>query len=196
MEEKKAIHFDSPEAATYRTDVKGWVSSKGRFFGTDERTARYDGSTERTCDGCGAIYPTQSYCSACQHRRRQDKFNSFPVEKWDGETPLVIFDDDRFFFDEDDLMDYMADSEDPRSLQLCKCKPGYLRQIEPGDWADDLPEDHELPDAVQESLDSLNAAIKSAGPVAWWEDDIAVDVSDWIERVERAKQARIDGGVA
>lgn len=40
MSDKSVIMFDSPEAATYRTDIKGWVSRDGRYYGEDERGAR------------------------------------------------------------------------------------------------------------------------------------------------------------
>ncbi|MDV3537947.1 hypothetical protein CMU94_02270 [Elizabethkingia anophelis] len=33
MKEEKIIMYDSPEAAIYRKNIEGWVSSNGRFFG-------------------------------------------------------------------------------------------------------------------------------------------------------------------
>ena len=43
---KQIILPESPEAASVQT-VTGWVSRTGRYWGNDERMARYDGSTHR-----------------------------------------------------------------------------------------------------------------------------------------------------
>ena len=49
MAEKQIIMEDSPEAASIQT-VTGWVSRTGRFWGNDERMARFDGSTHNRRD--------------------------------------------------------------------------------------------------------------------------------------------------
>ena len=41
------IMEESPEAAEYRTDISGWVSCNGNYYGKDERMARYDGATHK-----------------------------------------------------------------------------------------------------------------------------------------------------
>jgi hypothetical protein len=168
--------FDSPEAAQFKP-VEGWVDSHGFFFGNDERTARYSGSTHTKCPDCGEVYATRSWCGPCRRKRDQEKFLSFPIEKWDGETPLCLYNTDTFFFGES-VLDYIADQPEDAPIHLCKCKPGYLSIIDRDNWADDLPEDGELPDAVQVALDALNKAIAEAGPSCWWEDEIAIDVEE------------------
>ena len=40
---EEIVVYNSPEAATYRTDIKGWVSRNGLYCGQDEDLARYKG---------------------------------------------------------------------------------------------------------------------------------------------------------
>ena len=176
MSDEKVIMFDSPEAAQFKP-VEGWVDSHGYFFGNDERTARYSGSTHTKCEACGEVHPTRSRCDRCYREAQQKRFLEFPVEKWDGVTPLCLYGTETYFFGES-VLDFIADLAPDAEVQICKCKPGYLHTLDADDWCDDLPEDGELPDAVQTALDALNAAIKTAEPVCWWEDEIAIDVDD------------------
>lgn len=44
---ERIIMQDSPEAAEYRTNLSGWVSSKGHYFGRDEREREQQGTTAR-----------------------------------------------------------------------------------------------------------------------------------------------------
>jgi hypothetical protein len=176
MPDEKVIMFDSPEAAQFKP-VEGWVDSHGYFFGNDERTARYSGSTHTKCETCGEVHLTRSWCGACHRRKAQERFLSFPVEKWDGVTPTCLYGTETFFFG-DAVLDYVADLAPDEEVQICKCTPGYLSTIDTDHWCDDLPEDGELPDAVQTALDALNEAIKVAEQACWWEDDIAIDVED------------------
>lgn len=182
--EPKVIMFDSPEAAELKT-VTGWVSADGLFFGKDERPARYSGCTHRSCENCvNIVEKGRIRCRSCEEVRRAEKWAKLPIEKYDGETPLCIFDGDEFFFDSGAVMDHVHEEHsDGREIRLAKCKPGYLHQLDYDNWCDDLPEDGELPDAVATAMESLNEAIKAAGPVCWWEDAIAIDAEDLIARL-------------
>lgn len=108
MEEKK-IMYESPEAATFKTGISGWVSANGRFFGNGrdaENMARYDGCTHHIAE-CG--HEAERHwlaCSECRIKKDRERYFSYPVVEWDGSTPIVIFDDDRYFFSEDDLLEY------------------------------------------------------------------------------------------
>jgi hypothetical protein len=175
---------DSTEAAQYKTNLSGWVSRNGHYWGEDEHMARYDGSTHTKCEKCGTVHSNHSYCSPCYKAAKEAKFDALPVEKWDGFTPLCLFDSDRYFFN-DDVLDFIADLPEDAVLRIAKCKPHYLALVTDDNWQDDLPEDGELPEEVAQKLDELNAAIKAAGPVSWFEDKIAIDVDDLRSRVIR-----------
>lgn len=184
------VMYDSTEAASRKT-VEGWVSRKGHFWGTDEHMARYDGCTHRACPECGVVYEIGSYCHPCQAKNRRDKFASFPIEKWDGDTPLCLFDAEYYFFDED-ILDYIADLNPDEEPCICKCKPGYLSLVSDDNWCDDLPEDGELPEAVADAVAALNAVIRAQGPVCWYEDAIAIDVQDLRERLSKKVRVAVE----
>jgi hypothetical protein len=182
MSKETIVMYDSPEAASVQT-VTGWVSRRGHFWRDDEHMARYDGSTHKRCE-CGEVHPHSSWCRACREKKMTEKFFALPVEKWDGETPLCLFDSDKYFFG-DDILDYLAGLSESEEVRICKCKPGYLSLLSEDGWADDLPEDGELPDEVAKAVDALNEVIKAAGPVCWWEDAVAIDVADLRARIAR-----------
>ncbi|MCJ7959105.1 MAG: hypothetical protein MUW57_21840 [Pseudomonas sp.] len=174
--QKPIIMYDAPEAASLQT-VTGWVSADGRFFGADENLARYCGATHRRCDVNPEhqIYAVNSYCAECHQARRQAKFVSMPIKEWAGE-PLVIFDSDQYFFDEDSLRDYLIDSNiDLADLQLCICEPNMPREIDPSDvFSDDLPEDGEIRDEqLFAAFELLNEMIRQSEPLSWSEGEFA-----------------------
>jgi hypothetical protein len=174
--QKPIIMFNSAEAASQKT-VTGWVSADGRFFGQDENLARFCGATHRHCEKNPdhPIYKVRSYCDPCHQESRQAKFAAMPVKEWAGE-PLVIFDGDRYFFDEDSLRDYIIDSDiELADLQLCICEPNMPREIDPSDvFCDDLPEDGEIRDQqLVAAFELLNEMIRQSEPLSWSEGKFA-----------------------
>lgn len=187
--EQKIIMYDSPEAATYKTGLEGWVTTSGQFsgqyWGKDEHMARWSGCTHTVCQ-CGNVHPKVStLCDSCRAKKDAERFDAMPVVEWDEVTPVVVFNDDRYFFDLESVLDYMADLEPNSDLRLCLCGPIRLHYVSEDNWCDDLPEDGELPDAVQAKLDELNAAIKEAGPVSWTEGSQRINMAPlWAQMKE------------
>jgi hypothetical protein len=173
----KPIFPESPEAATFKTGLSGWVDRHGRFCGDDEKTARYFGSTHRKCD-CGAVIEQRSYCKVCSRLKMTARHKEAEKISWDRETPLYSQIHDKYFFDEDELLDFMDECgiKNPDDLELFICNPNYLSQIDSDYWADDLPEDGDLPSDVEALLDTLNAAIRAAEPVSWSQSELAAIV--------------------
>ena len=171
MTDTPIILSTSAEAATYRTDIKGWVSRTGRYFGEDERLARYDGCTHSVCTACGA--PAEKFrirCDACQANRAAEAWEALPLVEWDGETPLCIYPGDSYFFDVDQVRDYAAENDLKVSeLRLALCKPIYAHKLEVEDWADELPEDGDAPEWLEEAISAFNAVIDihRNDPLAW-----------------------------
>ncbi len=171
-EPTKIILSTSDEAATYRTDIKGWVSRAGRYYGEDEDFARYDGCTHRPCEDCGAPTP-KSYirCDACQSKADVARWESLPRVEWDGETPLCEFDGDRYFFGADELYDY-AENEDLRvsEMRLVVCTPRRPQEVDADYWQDDVPEDEELPPWLEDAVEQLNKVIRAHRhePLSWY----------------------------
>jgi hypothetical protein len=179
----EVVLMTSPEAATYRTDIAGWVSRKGHFFGVNEDAARYDGATHRECEDCGKPIPVPGFmvCEACREVRSAKRWEAMPLVDWDGATPLALHDSDRYFFSEDDVREYCDDPNEMNpdgtfpppipieSLHLVLCVPNYAHQIDPQDeYSDVMEEDGELPDDILEAFEALNAALKVCKePISW-----------------------------
>ncbi len=168
MSDPKIVMYDSDEAATHRTNLSGWVSSNGRYWGKDENMARWSGCTHIKCE-CGNVFDKRrTRCDSCQAKIDMEKFYALPMVEWDGTTPVCTFDDDKFFFSDGEVLDYLADlDEETDEVRLVLCKPGKLSCVSEDYWCDDLPEDGELPDEVATKLAELNEAIKNAPTVCW-----------------------------
>lgn len=154
----------------YRTDIKGWVDKDGIFYGKDKKRAIYANITHKTCE-CGEIMPKfYSRCSKCSHTTIVEQYNKLEYKEWDGETPLTLYDDDKFFWGEDEVEEYLEDNElEIEDLMLIICEPNYLWEVESDYWEDILDEDMNLPSEVEKKLEELNKAIRESKPVSWGE---------------------------
>ena len=162
-EKKKIIMYDSDEAATYKTDIKGWVSSDGFFCGDGkqgEQTARYRGSTHTKCE-CGNIIKTRSYnkCETCRNKISFENYTKLPFRKYMGE-PVVDYDGDEYFFSEEQLVDYLYEN-DLTEIDLLFCDENNWQEIEPDYWCDCMIEDGELPLELEKAMEALNEVIRN-----------------------------------
>jgi hypothetical protein len=167
----KVVMFNSDESAKFVTNVSGWVSRNGRFYGNDERTARYDGCTHRPCGNCGE--PTEKswlICPDCREKKDIEKYKSMPKEVWNEEGGLYSDSHDKYFWSWDEVEDYCGDEDiKEEDLRLIICIPQYLPLLDKSDYgSDELPEDHELPDEVIKAIDDFNKIIKEEPPVSWY----------------------------
>lgn len=173
------IFYASDEAAKYRTDIKGWVSRDGKFWGDGdqaEHMARYTGSTHQMCMSCDTIIDKRcTRCTKCfeaikdkQHRERKQL-------KWDMETPLYSEKLDRYFFESQDIENVMGESGFSwQELRLVICDPQKASHIEDDYFSDVMPEDGtDIPDAVQEAMAAFNRAIDESPPMSWTPGDYA-----------------------
>jgi hypothetical protein len=152
--------------------VTGWRSRNGHFYGDNEHLARWDGCTHLICD-CGAeMDRTYTICRACRNKKRLAQYQAMPFKEWDGETPLTLNDDDRYFWSEDDLLEYCEEENiQPEDLRLVICEPNYAWQIDDDYYCDILPEDHTLADAypdLADAIEKVNEMIrKKEKPLSW-----------------------------
>ena len=178
--ETEVILPSDPRAAHYVTDIKGWVSRDGRFYGNDERLARWAGSTHNVCDACGAVTERPwTHCAPCRARSKAERHAKRETKPYNGE-PIYSDAIDKFFFDEDELLDYLADDDAVplNDLQLVFCKPQFAREIDTDIWCDELPDDHEVPGWLTEAVETLNQTIREREePLSWVAGQIAVDVT-------------------
>jgi len=178
-DDKEIILIDAPKAATYRTNIKGWVSHDGFFFGDgkdSEYNARYRGCTHLYCQDCKIPIPKIGY-TVC------DKCRAIRVEKRYFEKELIEYNDkpiysliyDKYFFDVGELHDYIYDEFEYEptisELLLVPCDPIYLRSVDDDYWCDELPEESDntsLPKEVLDALDNLNSVLALQEPISWY----------------------------
>jgi hypothetical protein len=173
----KVIMFNSQEAAQYRTDISGWVSKGGRYFGNDERTARYDGCTHRPCEDCGKpVIKDHLICPGCTSARDKKRYDALLKQVWDGTGMVYSETVDRYFSSMDEVDEYINDEGgDMEGLRLVICVPCYLPPIDEGDYGrDSLVEDGELPDEIIGAIEAFNKVVKGMKPVSWYPGNIAV----------------------
>lgn len=148
------------EEAAHVVTATGWACKTcSRFFGTDQYTpadghgaehmARWCCASSMPCKCGGRIEGGYTICEACRNKQREADWLAKPEIEWDGEFPLAVWDDDRYFFDADALYEYVddiiEDGGNPLGLKLTTCKRADVRQFEMNDFlCDDLPEDETL----------------------------------------------------
>jgi hypothetical protein len=166
MKDEKVIHYDSPEAATYKTDISGWVGADGRFYGKDERAARWGGCTHKKCVECeNYTEKTWTHCEDCRNKKAADRYNELPFREWDGKAPLCIWGSEQYFFTEDDLIEYLYDNElNGCDVQLVLARPIGYSEIDYSYWGDDAHEDWEPPKELVEAVEKVNDLIRELKP--------------------------------
>lgn len=165
----KELIFPDSEKAAKKVTVEGWVSRNGRFYGSDEYIARYDGSTTRHCEKCGK--PTREkyflLCDECRLVKDTETYLSYPEVDWDGETVLYSERLDSFFYEPYDVFDATRSYElTVEDLRLVVCEPEYYRTIDPYEFYSF--EEDMLPKEIVEAFEVLNDAIdKCKEPSTW-----------------------------
>jgi hypothetical protein len=171
MQDQPKIMYHNDEAAQ-KVTVTGWLSRRGHFYGDNEHLARWDGCTHLIC-GCGAeMERSYTSCAACRDKKRLENYEAMPFKEWDGQTPLTLYDDDEYFWEEDGLLDHCEMNEiNPEDLRLVICKPNYAWEIDDDDYRDILAKDHTLADTYPELADDIekvNELIrKKEMPLSW-----------------------------
>lgn len=180
--ETEIILPDDPRAARYVTDVKGWVSRDGCFYGNDERLARWAGSTHNVCEACEVVtVRPHTKCPACRAKAGAERHAKRDTRPYNGE-PIYSEAIEEFFFDDGDLADYLEgdDALPLEDLRLVFCYPQFVDCIDAEDqWNDVIPEDGEAPDWLREAVETLNDTIREHRdhPISWLGGNVAVDVA-------------------
>ena len=164
------------QAAEHRTGLEGWVCKTcHRFWGVDERTARWCCATDLECDeeGCATRVRKGGFtvCVSCADKRALAQWTKLTEVPWDGTTPLCLHDHDMYFFSPDDL-DYYLDEHEGltiESLRLVVCEPSQKPDFSIMDFLEDyLPEDgHDVGDPA-EIEKQVNQWIKENAPTVWY----------------------------
>ncbi len=171
--ENEIIHFDSDKAAKFVTNIEGWVSPDGRFYGKDEMLARYNGCTHRPCEECGeSTEKMYTHCAPCREQRAIARYNEKPKKEWDCKAMLYSEVTEKYLYAEDDSVACFLEEMTAEEGRIVICDPQFLSTIAPDDhWQDVIPEDFIIEDVATEALldavFDLNNMILKHGPVSW-----------------------------
>lgn len=172
---QKHIMYDSPEAARYLTNIKGWVDINNRYYGDSaaaERLARYSSCTHVKCE-CGSVMQKgYMYCEECRKKRNIERYNKFPFEEYKGQ-PVYSDLADKYFHDSDEIDEYCEDEGiAPEELRLQICRPLYYQEVQADYWEEGIPEDGDIDSALEKALEELNKVIRTLPPVSYMPADI------------------------
>lgn len=161
--------FDSAEAAV-KVNMDLWKSSDGRLAVTED-TARYNGCTHKICICGKPMKKMYTCCKECGFKIRREKFLSLPFREWDGEEVVCTTDGDKYFFNEEEIIDYMQDDEENHitEIELLICEENNWQTVNSDWWSDNMPDDSEgeLPTEMQKALDNLNGIIEKLPPASY-----------------------------
>lgn len=135
------------QAAERQTGIEGWCCKTcHRFWGDDEHMARWCCAKDLPCECGKRIIGSWTKCQTCRDAADDAKWLARPEAAWDGSFPLAIWDDDKFFWEVDELWDWLADHDDadfdPLDLKWTTAVPSKIRTVELADIVSDyLDED-------------------------------------------------------
>jgi hypothetical protein len=163
------------EAAEHRTNISGWVCKTCRRFYGDgqgsEGAARYCCEKDHRCgtDGCeGRAAKPYIYCDPCVARRDEARWLALQEVEWDGEEPLCVFDDDRYFFDADSLADWLEEEGIPvEKVRLVLCEEDDKPLFCMDDFISDYMGEHGDPGPTKRVDDIVNRWIGKNVPQMW-----------------------------
>jgi len=142
MKDDKVIFEDSPEAATYRNDVSGWVSRGGNFYGENEMMARLDGATHQKCYDCENVLAKYTRCAKCDQERQDSIFRRMPERAWNGEDLLFSRAEERYYHEWEGIN---SDGEKVsfESMKFVFCNEIEWPEIYEDYFLDEMPDDSE-----------------------------------------------------
>lgn len=199
---KDIILYESPEACTKGiakfedgTEFTVFHSKRGiyEYIGRSEHTARYNGSTHKTCPETGEVFgKTWVDGPAVRARKRREEYLSYKQEARD--FPIFIGED--FYFDFEELIDCHCDQEEFDGLhgEILFANKGTLREVDLEDIYGDMPSECDGPDPSQElkdALEKLNEIIRKEE--SGWYNAITIrptdeQLSEWEDAIRRARE--------
>jgi hypothetical protein len=171
---------DDPETASYETNIDGWVSRNGNFFGKDEELARWDGSTHVKCRDCGEAIPKGGHllCSNCRAEKRHERYLLKPTTMLRPDEMLYSEGAEVFFQTIKEAQKYAYEwNLELEQLDLVTVDPIYPREIHIDYWYDQLPNDgDELPEELLDAIDDFNKKISNMPPLSYKPGKYRIDI--------------------
>jgi hypothetical protein len=166
------------DAAERRENIAGWVCRKcSRYWGEDEHMARWCCSDDHPCKCGNRKSKHYTVCDSCREKKAHDSWFAMPEHEWDGEFPIGTWDDDKFFWDEESVAEYLCEAcevSDPEELtddqietvKFCLCEQHKHEFELAGSISDYLPEDDDTD--FREIDKIINDWIAANVPKVWF----------------------------
>lgn len=138
--------------------------------------------THDDCADCGIEFEKQftyaKRCESCYWKEKRKKYEALDIVEWDGKTPICIYDDDTYFFDEDDILIYCEDRNiKPSELMLVLCQTNNFSTIDFDQWCDEVHEDWEPSSEFQKKLKEFNDFLEEESTNTWFPTNKRVTIS-------------------
>lgn len=173
------VHMKDIKEDTHPRQMPVLVVGNHKFWSAV--TSKDQLATHDDCTSCGKEfekkYSNSRHCTSCEFKVRHEKFLALPFKEWDGITPVCIPDGDQYFFDSDEIEEYIHDQQEfdeefPSTIDLLVCEPVPLRTLDYEYWADDMHEDWEPSKALEEAVKALNKVIQAEPTQSWFPSKI------------------------
>lgn len=196
MTKTEGLPYDQAAEQRILTTTEWFCKTCGKRWFDCEDSARRCCTTAVPCSDCGKSIPNRhGRCVECQWVL-WTKREAIP---WDGEFPIANWEDSKFFFYMEELLEYLYEtsSEVPESTQidflkdmmLTSCEPMTPRQFRVADLFDDcLGEEQEPPenDVLEKQV---NDWLNSLGTLAYCMTGKRLDI-DHVARIVEQEIAK------
>ncbi len=130
----------------------------------------------RQCSRCKGLFAAsgfQAVCDGCVARLDPERWLGKDLCEWDGQLPLFNNVSDRFFFDEDDLLEHVSDlsPEDVAEMRLSPCVENKPREFLMSEFLEDeLPTDFDSLPGEEAINRTVNEWIEAHRPFSFVPD--------------------------
>lgn len=179
MDNRVVKYEDAAEAVS----VQGYQCKTCQAFyphasETSLHSARWCCATDLPCE-CGKRITNKhfAYCDECLVRRESLRWDGMAQADWDGKAALAIWGGDKYFFDPNDILEYIEATNDNREdddeeIDLDDLRIVICRRVQPSEFSfadffrDDMADEHQ-DDNYSQIDDQVNAILQAAFPETW-----------------------------
>lgn len=142
--------------------------------------------THVDCEQCGTEFEKQytydRFCIDCANKIREDKYLKLDLVEWNGKDVLNIYNDDKYFFDTDEIEEYCEENDiESKDLRLVTC---YKTSFSPIDWEtiekEQTHEDWEPSDEFVFKVDEFNKWLTSQSTNTWMPTNKRIDITKYL----------------
>jgi hypothetical protein len=163
--------------------VEGWCCKTcNRFWGDSQHMANWCCCTHAPCKECGqSTDKGRVMCDGCWQKEVRKRFEKMEAKPYDG-SAVVTYDDDRYFFDQDELLEWLADTGDGEACNTDDVMLVFAKSRRPS-WRHDVSElvcDDLDPDSewdTSEIDNQIAAWVDANAPTVYFSTKVRVDVA-------------------